>query len=104
MRTRNFKKQIWLNQTEASLLKNKSLKAGLTESDFIRKLINDATVKEKPDTRFYEVMKDMRAIGNNLNQIARVANSTGQINNYNYNKEAANWSEFMIKVKKEFLL
>ena len=103
MRTRSIKKQFWINKEEATILKNKSKKVGLNESDFLRLLIVNTKLKEKPDDRFYDVMKDMRAIGNNLNQIARVANSTGNIS-HDYKKEAEVWNEFMIKIKKEYLL
>ena len=71
MRTRNIKKQVWLNREEATLLKKKAKKVGLNESELIRNFIIGFEPREKPDDRFYEVMNEMRAIGNNLNQIAR---------------------------------
>ncbi len=33
--------------------------------------------REKPDQRFYEAMHQLYAIGNNINQIVRRANSLG---------------------------
>lgn len=38
-----------------------------------------------------------------MNQIARVANSTGDINKEYYQKEADKFNEFMLKVKERFL-
>jgi len=46
----------------------------------------------------------MRAIGNNLNQIARKAHSLNFIDEPLYRKEAEKWNQFMLKVKKEYLL
>ena len=103
MRSRNVKKQIWLNQKEAFILKKLSIESNLTEAEVVRQLILGSKLKEKPDDRFYQVMKDMRAIGNNLNQIARVANSTGKINHDLYKSEADKWNRFIIDVKKEYL-
>lgn len=103
MRKKNIKKQIWLDQTEANELKVKSSKALLSESEFIRLLIMDTKIKEKPGEEFYEAIKELRAIGNNLNQIAKVANSTGNINEIYYQTESKKWNQFIIDIKRNFL-
>lgn len=104
MRTRSIKKQIWLNKAEATLLKKKSKKAGLNESELVRNLILGYEPKEKPDKEFYDVMREMSAIGNNLNQIAHKANALNLIDSSYYKNEAVNWNKFMLKVKRNFLL
>lgn len=104
MRTRNIREQIFLNREEAALLKNKAKKVGFNKSELIRNLIVGFEPREKPDDRFYEVMNEMKAIGNNLNQLARKANSSKVVDHTLYKKEAENWNEFMLKIKKEFLL
>lgn len=104
MRSRNIKKQIWINKDEDKLLKVKASKVGLCEAELIRNLIIGFEPKEKPDNRFYEVMREMRAIGNNLNQIARKANSLNFVDYPLYKNEAEKWNEFMLEIKKEFLL
>lgn len=103
MRTRGIKKQFWINQIEAKELERKSKLAGLNESDFLRTLIVNTVLKEKPGIEFYEFEKLLRAIGNNLNQIARVANTNGNINKDYYDEEAKKWREFIIEIKKNFL-
>lgn len=104
MRSRQIKKQVWLNKQEATYLKKKAKKVGLSESELIRSLIIGFEPREKPDTRFYDAMQEMRAIGNNLNQIAKKANSFNFIDCSLYKKECDKWNEFMINIKKEFLL
>ena len=64
MRQRTIKKQIWINQTEEKLLKEKSKKAGLTEAEFIRSCIKGYKTRQ------------ISGIANNINQIARVVNSS----------------------------
>ena len=103
MRKRNVKKQFWINQVEAKELERKAKLAGLNESDFLRMLIMKTILKEKPGAEFYEYEKLMRAIGINLNQVARVANKTGNINKDYYEEEARKWNEFMVEVKRYYL-
>lgn len=103
MRKRNIKKQIWLNREEASQLKKKAKKVGLNEATLVRSLILGFEPKEKPDDRFYEVMKELRGIGNNLNQIAKKANYLNYIDERNYKEETDKLNEFILKIKHEFL-
>ena len=103
MRKRNIKKQIWLNREEASQLKKKAKKVGLNEATLVRSLILGFEPKEKPDDRFYEVMKELRDIGNNLNQIAKKANYLNYIDERNYKEETDKLNEFILKIKHEFL-
>ena len=49
MRTRNIKLNVFLNEREHNLLKQKSNKTRLTQSDFIRKLITDYSFENKID-------------------------------------------------------
>ncbi len=104
MRTRTHKKQFWLSDEEIEALELKSKKVGLNESEYIRKLILGYEPREKPDDRFYETMKQLRAIGNNLNQIARKANSLNFVDYPLYKAEAEKWNNFILDIKKEFLL
>lgn len=104
MRKRSIKKQVWLNRAEATLLKNKSKKSGLNESELIRRLITDSVIKEQPTEDLYIFLKELRAIGNNLNQIARRLNYDGKFNDKLYQEEAIKWNDFIVKIKKEFFL
>ena len=48
MRKYSIKKQFYVNQKEDDLLKVKSKKAGLTESEFLRSCIKGYKIKEQP--------------------------------------------------------
>lgn len=102
-RTRNYRIDVMLNENEYLKLKSDIKRAQITQSDYIRRLILNKRLREKPDERFYEVMKQMTRIGNNLNQIARKANYIDEINAEYYKNEAKNWIEFTNQVKREFL-
>ena len=104
MRNRRIKKQIWLNDEEDYILKTRSEAVGMNASDYIRKLLVGYKPKEKPSEEFYVAIKNIRAIGNNINQIARRANTLNNIDCELYKTEAIKWNNFMLDIKKEFLL
>ena len=103
MRNRNIKKQIWLNHEEDKTLKHKAEKVGMSEATLIRNLINGFEPREKPDDRFYGAMKLFHSISNNLNQIARKANTLGFIDAPHYQKEVEKLNTLMIDIKRKFL-
>ena len=103
MRTRNHKKQFWLNDEEAKALKDKSAKAGINESDFIRKVLLDYKLKEKPDKEFYEYIKLLRSISNNMNQLAYKANAFGYIEEEYYKKAVINLTNFIDELKSKYV-
>ena len=75
MRKRNIKKQIWIDVKEDNLLKQKSKTAGLSESEFIRSMIKGYKIKEQPTDEIKQFQRELYGIANNINQIARIANS-----------------------------
>lgn len=79
MRKRTIKKQIWINQEEDNLLKLKSRKAGLNESEFLRSCIKGYKIKEQPTKEIREFIKQISGIANNINQIAIRVNVSGYI-------------------------
>ena len=103
MRTREIKKQFWVNEEEAKLLSNKAYRVGLSESEFIRFFIRGFEPKEKPDERFYEAIKQLRIIGVNINQIAKKANTTNFIDKEMYKKDAETMHKLIDLIKNEFL-
>lgn len=104
MRTRGIKKQLWLNREEDKILKNKAKKVGMSEATLVRNLIMGYEPREKPDDRFYDVMKQLHSMSNSLNQIAKKAHSLGFVDAPYYQKEADKWSQFILKVKREYLI
>ena len=102
-RTRTFKVEVRLNEIEYTKLQNDIAKAQTTISDYLRKLIINGKVKQKPGYDFYIVMKEMNHIGINLNQLAKKANTLNYIDKEEYNLQAKEWKQFTKKVKEKFL-
>ena len=103
MRKRNVDKHIWLSRAEAQELQRKAKKACLSEAGLIRLLIKGYEPKEKPDDRFYDVMRELSAIGNNINQLAAKANTLGFIDAPMLKNEAEKWNKFQAEVERHYL-
>jgi len=79
MRERQIKQQLYLNPQEKKLLKEKSVKAGMNESEFLRSCIKGYKIKEQPNEEIRKFTREISGIANNINQIARAVNMTGYI-------------------------
>lgn len=79
MRARSTNKLIRLNSVEYDHLKKQSKISGLSGEALIRSLIMDIDIKPIPSEQLNEIRRQLSAIGNNINQIARMANSTGYV-------------------------
>ena len=79
MRERTIKQQIYLNAQEKNLLKEKSKKAGMNESEFLRSCIKGYKIKEQPTEEIKTFQREISSIANNINQIARAVNGARYI-------------------------
>ena len=100
---RTIKKQFWFSRDEAQDLQKKAKKACLSEAGLVRLLLRGYEPREKPDDRFYDVMRELSAIGNNINQLAAKANTLGFIDAPQLKKEAERWHKFQADVERVFL-
>ena len=101
MRARTIKQQFYLNAEEKKLLKEKSEKAGLNESEFIRSMIKGYKIKEQPTKEIREFTRDISGIANNINQIARIANSRYSTSHDDYSYISKELSGFILRFEKE---
>ncbi len=78
MRTRPRCIGLWLNDTEYEHLKEQSITTGLNANAYIRKLIMGEQIKPRPPDTYAKLLKELNAIGNNINQLAYQANYRGE--------------------------
>lgn len=88
MLKRSIKITFRLNTQECQLLKKQVKKCGLSQESYIRTLINGYVPKELPPPDYYTMMRELHAIGSNLNQIAAKANATGHVDRTAFQYEA----------------
>ena len=103
MRKRNIQKIVRFSRDEAQDLQKKAKKACLTEAALIRLLIRGYEPREKPDERFYDAMRELSAIGNNINQLAVKANALGFVDAPQLKKEAERWHKFQADIERTYL-
>ena len=104
MSKRNIEKHILMNKAEAQDLQKKAKRACLSEGGLIRLLLKGYEPREKPDERFYDVMRKLSAIGNNINQLAAKANALNFVDAPMLTEEAVKWRQFQMDIRKKYLL
>lgn len=103
MRKRNIQKIVRFSRDEAQDLQKKAKKACLSEAGLIRLLLRGYEPREKPDERFYDVMRELSSIGNNINQLAVKANALGFVDVPQLKKEAERWHKFQADIERTYL-
>ena len=77
MRTRSHCVGLWLDKDELAHLKRQCELSGLTANAYLRKLLLGEAVQPRPPDEYAALLRELSALGNNLNQLARKANSLG---------------------------
>jgi len=79
MRTRNKMIKVMLNDNEQKHLDKQLKTSGLNKSALLRKLIMKANINHAPVDEYKKICALLSNATNNLNQIARQANTTGYV-------------------------
>ena len=103
MRKRSIQKIVRFSRDEAQDLQKKAKKACLSEAGLIRLHLRGYEPREKPDERFYDVMRELSSIGNNINQLAVKANTLGFVDAPQLKKEAERWHKFQEDIERTYL-
>ena len=74
MKIRNRKITVRLSEKERKFLGEQADAGGMKIEPYIRELIMDNEVKSRPKEEWAEVVRQVAAVGNNINQIARNTN------------------------------
>lgn len=104
MRSRNVQILFRLNDEEAERLQMLVKRSGRSREAFLREMVKGYRLCEKPDPEFYQMMRELSAIGNRINQLAVKANALGFVDTPMLREEANKWRQFQIDVRKKYLL
>ncbi len=80
MRKRNIDIHLFLNEEEFYLLNELSVKTNLSKSQVLRFLLDTSNLIEAPPIEYKVLIRELRAIGNNINQLIVIARSNGILN------------------------
>lgn len=102
---RNRKNQIhfFLNDEEYDVFVSLKEKSGLSTSELLRKLINGCQISEAPPIDFWEMTKQIRYYGNNMNQVAKRINLFGLPDSEAYQRNADKVFEILDKILEAML-
>lgn len=80
MRKRNIDIHLFLNEEEFYLLNELSVKTNLSKSQVLRFLLSTSNLIEAPPIEYKVLIRELRAIGNKINQLIVIARSNGILN------------------------
>lgn len=80
MRDTIKKMTLRLNAAEYAHLSEQAAITGMRLEPFLRKLVMGSKLRPHPPGEYAALLRELSAIGNNLNQLAHVANGTKAVN------------------------
>jgi hypothetical protein len=97
-----IKVSVKFSLEELQKIDSRALKTGRKRSTYIRETSLGVIPKEKPPDEFYQYMEQLGKIGNNLNQISKVANSIKFIDVKRYNEQTELLDKLLLKMLEYF--
>lgn len=97
-RNRTNQINIYLSDEEYAQLISLKNKSGLSASQLIRQLIMKGQINEAPPIDFWDMTKQIRYYGNNMNQIAKRLNLFGVPDSEAYQRNADKVFEILDKI------
>ena len=70
---------VRLSEKEKEHLKSQAAACALKMEPYIRKLIMGNVIRPRPPDEYVKLLREINAIGNNINQIAHIANAEQRI-------------------------
>lgn len=91
MRKRTHQIKIWMNDEEYALLLDKMQRSGQTRQNVMISALKEATITteeeiselKRGNSLMADLLKQLRGMATNINQVAHMANATGQIASIN---------------------
>ena len=75
MRKRNHHVSVWMDDEELNHLREQAKIAGLPVDRFVRNLVAGVELRPHPPEAYLDLVRELSAIGRNINQIAFWANA-----------------------------
>lgn len=96
---RNTAVLVRLSPKEKEHLKSQAAACALKMEPYIRKLIMGKEVRPRPPDEYIKLLREINAIGNNINQIAHIANAEQRISENKINEVLHLQNEIMRMVR-----
>ncbi len=101
MRTRNIKINVFLNETEKKMLEEKSFKTKLSQSEFIRNLIDDFKINSLSNSNITYIADSLEESINKLLKLKKRLHNFGYFEDEKFLKnKMINFDFWISKMKK----
>ena len=104
MRKRNVHVQFWLDKKEAEAFNKKVKRSGLSREAYLRHLVNGLVPQDAPPPAYFDFIRELHGIGNNLNQIAQKAHVLGVIDERRYEEETRKFDQLIRDITRAVIL
>jgi hypothetical protein len=104
MRKRSIQIITRLDRDEHQRLQERVRKSGMSQEAYIRHLIDGLIPTDAPPPDYYSMMRELHAIGTNLNQIARKANALNVIDAARYDENVAALNKTVVEITNAVML
>ena len=92
-----------LSEVENRRITRRAKSCGLTKSAYVRQLIIGYKPRESPPADYFAMTRELKEIGNNMNQLSFVANATGLIDEAAYYENVIHLSDSLRRIEKAVL-
>jgi len=104
MQKRNVEIKLRLDKKEAESLNKRVRKSGLSRESYLRHIINGLVPTDVPPPDYYNMMRTLHGIGNNLNQIAQKANVLNVVDVKRYDENTAALDNAIVEITNAVML
>lgn len=104
MGKRNIEIKVRLNRKEAELLNKHVKKSRLSREAYLRHLINGLVPQDAPPPAYFDFIRELHGIGNNLNQIAQKAHVLGVMDERRYDEALQRFDQLIRDITKAVIL
>ena len=104
MLNRNIKITFRLNKPESDNLRKRVKKSGMNQEAYLRHLITGLVPTDAPPPDYFAMMKELRHIGVNLNQIAQKAHGLNVLDVKRFDDNAAALSKAVVEITNAVML
>lgn len=104
MNHRNIEIKVRLNRKEAEALNKKVKKSRISRETYLRHLINGVVPQDSPPPVYFDFMRELHRVGNNLNQIAQKAHVLNVIDAPRYDAAVREFEKVVREITEAVIL
>ena len=101
---RNIEIKVRPNRKEAEALNKRVKKSRLSREEYLRHLFSGVVPQYAPPPDYFDFMRELHGVGNNLNQIAQKAHVLGVIDERRYDEEMRKFDQLVRDITKAVIL